>query len=43
MNGTEMTEASGVYTQIYPEGGKWVIKDPYTDEILGVPFVLNPS
>ena len=43
MNGTEMTEATGVYTQIYPEGGKWVIKDPYTDEILGVPFVLNPS
>ena len=43
MNGTEMTEVSGEYTQIYPEGGKWVIKDPYTGKILGEPFVLNPT
>ena len=38
-----MTEVSGEYTQIYPEGGKWVIKDPYTGKILGEPFVLNPT
>ena len=43
MDGTEMIEVTGENTQVYPKGGKWVIKDPYTDEILGVPFVVSPT
>ena len=43
LNRTELTEATEDYTQINPEGGKWVIKDPYTGQSLGVPFVLNPN
>ena len=43
MNGTEMIEVTGENTQVYPKGGKWVIKNPYTDEIIGVPFVMNPT
>lgn len=41
MNETMVNEATGEITQVYPKGGKWVIKDPYTGVTLGFPFVTN--
>ena len=38
-NDTEMIEVKEGF-QVYQKGGKWVIKDPYTDEILGIPLFL---
>ena len=43
MNGTKMIEATGGNSQIYPEGGKWVVRDPNTDDILGIPFLHQPT
>ena len=42
INGTEMMDAKEGY-QAYPKNGEWTIKDPYTDDILGVPFITVPS
>ena len=42
MNGTEIMDAKDGY-QAYPKDGKWTIKDPYTDAILGVPFITVPT
>ena len=42
VNGTEMMETENGY-QTYPKGGRWTLKDPYTGDIIGVPFVTLPK
>ena len=37
-----MVETKNGY-QTYPSEGKWTIQDPYTGDIIGVPFVTTPS
>ena len=39
---TVLTETKEGY-QVYPKGGRWVIKDPYTGNLLGKPFVMAPD
>ena len=37
MENTELMETKDGY-QVYPKDGKWVVKDPHTNEVLGIPF-----
>ena len=39
INDTAMIEVDDGY-QVYQKGGRWVVKDPYTNEILGIPLFL---
>ena len=40
INETELEETEEGY-QVYPKGGKWVIQDPYSGNVLGKPFVVS--
>ena len=42
VNATDMMDIKEGY-QTYPKGGRWTIKDPYTDTIIGVPFITTPT
>ena len=42
INKTEMVEVDENY-QVYPKGGRWVISDPYTENILGIPNYVVPT
>ena len=42
LEGTEFVETKDGYN-VYPKDGKWMAKDPKTNEILGTPFAAVPA
>ena len=42
INKTEMALVDDDF-QVYPKDGLWVIRDPFTDEILGIPKYVKPA